>query len=110
MADTERLIAELGRLMSDCSEDCHYAGWLGDTEYLVPELCRRALETAEPQPWGHGKVSPQLAARMTAIAKELGHWVVLNDLGVGFEPFDPFPVPPEILKELDKERSQRTGG
>jgi hypothetical protein len=110
MADRERQIAELGRLMSDCSEDCYCAGWLGNTEYLVPELCRRALETDEPQPWGHGEVTPQLAAKMTALAKEMGHWAVLDELGVGYELFDPFPIPPEILEELDREKPRRSGG
>ena len=27
----------LGRAMSDVSEECWYAGWVGDAEYLIPD-------------------------------------------------------------------------
>jgi len=34
------LLQMLGREMSDISEDRYYAGWLGGTEYFVPDTCR----------------------------------------------------------------------
>jgi hypothetical protein len=32
------LVQQLGQAMSDISEDCYCAAWLGGTEYFVPEL------------------------------------------------------------------------
>ena len=90
--------------MSDISEDCYCAGWLGGTEHFIPELCRRALATQETQYWGHGDISPDLAARLLAIASELGHWVDTNFHSNSYEPFEPFPIPPQYLEALDREQ------
>jgi hypothetical protein len=98
-----KLIQELGELMSDISERCYYAGWLGGTEYFVPVLCRRALETNNAQPWGHGEVTPNDAKSLTDISDKLGNWVNLDEAGIGYEEFNPFPIPKEYLENLDRE-------
>jgi hypothetical protein len=101
--DREGLIRRLGELMSGVSERCCYAGWLVDSEYFVPELCRRALASGQPQPWGHGTVEPAEAQDLTAIATQLGHWVTLDHAGVGYVRHDPFPIPAAHLAALDEE-------
>ena len=50
----DALVQQLGAEMSDLSEACWCAGWLGGTESVVPELCRRAAESGRTQYWGHG--------------------------------------------------------
>lgn len=99
------LTQRLGRLMAEVSEACYCAGWLGGTEYSVPELCRRAIESGSRQPWGQGDVTPDQALRLAKIADELGHWADLDEPGVGYEPFAPFPIPAELTAELDRERT-----
>jgi hypothetical protein len=89
--------------MNDLSEACYYAGWLNGTEYFVPELCRRAIATGNPQPWGHGVVTPEHATKLRTLADQLGHWADLDQPGVGYVPFQPFPVPTEYLASLDRE-------
>jgi hypothetical protein len=101
--DRADLILRLGNLMSRVSEDCYCAGWLGGTEYSVPELCRRALTSALSQPWGHGVVTPALARTLCDIAEQLGHWVDTDEASVGYVPFSPFPIPPEHIAALDRE-------
>ena len=101
--DREDLIQRLGDLMSQVSEQCYCAGWLGGTEYLVPELCRRALASARSQPWGHSVVTPALARTLHDIAEQLGHWVDTDETSVGYVPFSPFPIPPEYIAALDRE-------
>ena len=81
--------------MSEISEECYYAGWLNGTEYFVPELCRRARDLGKSQTWGHGEVGPQKAEELFKIAELLGHWVDLDEMGSGYDPHDPFPIPPE---------------
>jgi len=95
--------------MSDISEECHCAGWLGGTEYLVPELCRRAVAQQRPQRWGHGEISPQRAEQIVALAEQLGHWAVLDERGVGYVAFAPFPTPPQHRAELATDEP-RSGG
>ena len=85
----------LGQEMSDISEDCYCAGWLGGTEYVVPELCRRAAESGRPQWWGPDVVTPERARGLVHLAEQLGHWADLDEAGVGYVPFRPFPIPPE---------------
>ena len=99
------LIQTLGDQMSEISEDCYCAGWLGGTEHLVPELCRRALESNAVQIWGNGEVTPERAAGLWQGAKELGHWVDLDEPGVGYVPFNPFPVPAEVVAEIGREQA-----
>src|SRR5262245_48140399 len=77
------LVQQLGRAMSDVSEDCYCAGWLGGTEYFVPELCRRAAATGRPQYWGHGEVTPERAAGLLALAELLRCWADLDEAWVG---------------------------
>jgi|GEM_PF-1742864 len=96
-------LTSLGQLMSDLSEDCYCAGWLIGTEYLVPELCRRAIETGAPQYWGHGEVSPEQARRLQDIADSVGHWANLDDEAKNYIPFDPFPIPATYIESLDPE-------
>lgn len=102
MDDHERrtLIRRLGELMSGVSESCYYAGWLAGTEYCVPELCRRAVATGEPQPWGHGVITPDQAAELAALAGQLGHWATLDDDGTGYMRHDPFPIPEKYAAAL----------
>jgi hypothetical protein len=99
----DKLIIKLGNLLSDISERYYYAGWLEGTEYYVPELCGRAIKSNSAQPWGHGEVTPAKAKKLVEISKELGHWVKLNDAGIGYESFNPFPIPNEILLKLNHE-------
>lgn len=101
--DADALLQELGRRMSELSEACMAAGWLGGTEYLVPELCRRAIDQQQSQRWGHGEVHPERAAQLMALADQLGHWADLDEAGVGYVAFDPFPTPPEYRSALDRE-------
>lgn len=96
------LIQTLGDLMSDVSEDCYYAGWLGGTEHVVPELCRRALATNAVQFWGHGEVTPERADRLWQVAAELGHWVDLDEAGVGYVPF---PVPVDVAEQINRDHA-----
>jgi hypothetical protein len=107
--DRTSLVLRLGEFMSQVSEDCYCAGWLGGTEYLVPELCRRALAGARPQPWGHGVVTPALARTLCDIAEQLGHWVDTDEASVGYVPFRPFPIPPEYIAALDRELESGLG-
>jgi len=95
-----RELQRLGDTMAGVSEACYAAGWYQGTEYLVPALCRRALETGQAQPWARGEVTPAMAQSLDALAKELGHWANLKGGGSGYVPFDPFPTPAEHLAEL----------
>ncbi len=95
-----QLLRRLGETMGGVSEACYAAGWYQGTEYLVPALCRRVLETGQPQPWARGEVTLAMAQSLSALADELGHWAKLNDNATGYVPFDPFPTPPEHMAEL----------
>lgn len=96
----KRLRDQLGHEMSRISKECYYAEWLRNSEYVVPELCRRALQDMEAQPWGCGEVTPERAARLVALAAELGHWVSYDFRSQKFQPFNPFPVPELFLSSL----------
>jgi hypothetical protein len=98
------LAQQLGKAMSDISEDCYCAGWLGGTEYLVPELCRRAVLTGTPQFWGHGEVTPAQAQELIALAERAGCWADTDYLSVGYDPFQPFPIPPEYVEAIEREQ------
>jgi hypothetical protein len=105
--DAERhpLVQRLGQMMSDISEDCYYAGWLGGTEYLVPELCRRVVQTGQAVVWGHGVITPERAAELIALADQIGSWADLDEPGVGYVPFHPFPVPEEYVAAIEREQA-----
>jgi hypothetical protein len=102
------LEAELGGLMSEFSEACWSAGWLEGTEYMVPELCRRAISSGESQPWAHGHLTLEQALAMTGLAKQLGHWVRPSDDGTAYVPFSPGDVPSRYIEDLDHWLHQRS--
>ncbi len=91
------LVQQLGREMSDISEDCYCAGWLGGTEYMVPELCRRAIEMGLTQHWGHGEVTLEQARQLWGLAERIEGWAE-NDLDcIGYVLFlQPIPHAPWI--------------
>jgi hypothetical protein len=95
----------LGKAMSDISEDCWSAGWLGGTEYDVPELCRRAVESDVPQRWGGDVITPERARGLLYLAEQIGSWADLDEAGVAYVPHQPFPVPPETLAALDRQQA-----
>ena len=92
----------LGEALSDLSERCWCAGWLGQCEYTIPELCRRVLKRGNSQTWGHGEVTYAEAKELTELADELGHWVAPAKDSWIYVPFNPFPIPNEVLEELDR--------
>ena len=104
-ATRHSLVQLLGQLMSDISEDCYCAGWLGGTEYFVPELCRRAVETGQTQRWGHGEVTPEQARGMIHIAEQIGCWADLDEPGSGYTSFNPFPIPAQYINGIDREQA-----
>jgi hypothetical protein len=107
MEDAERhaLVRQLGEAMSDISEACYYAGWLTGAEYLVPELCRRAISSGRAIYWGHGCVTPESARELIALAERAGSWAALDEPGIGFVPFRPFPIPARYVELIEREQS-----
>jgi len=105
--DPAVLLRRLGDAMSDLSERCYYAGWMTGTEYVVPELCRRAAATGEPQPWGQDEVTAVEAAELLSLALRLGTWADLDEAGTGYVPFQPFPVPAKYQEEIEREIAWR---
>ncbi|HEV8068669.1 MAG TPA: hypothetical protein VGP76_13105 [Planctomycetaceae bacterium] len=105
MTDEKRsdLVRHLGDLMSAISEECYCAGWLGGTEFTVPELCRRAAESGKTQFWGHGRIDPSQARQLAAIANQIGSWVNTDDASTGYVPFQPFPIPLEYVEAIERE-------
>jgi hypothetical protein len=106
-ATPHALVQQLGQEMSDISEDCYSAGWLGGTEYMVPELCRRAVETGQTQYWGFGEITPDQAHRLCALAEQIGCWADTDYASVGYEPFQPFPIPPQYVEVIEREQSSQ---
>ena len=104
-----RLLQQLGGMMSALSKACYAADWLEGTEYMVPELCRRALEAGAAQPWAQGEVTLGVARRLQELAEQLGHWARPDGKGSGYLAFDPFPVPPRYAQELDFWKANRGG-
>lgn len=104
------LVELLGHATSDISEECYCAGWLGGTEYFVPELCRRAITTGLPQYWGHGQVTPEQARGLAFLAEQIGTWVDLDEPGTGYIPYDPFPIPVQYVEAIDREQANRPTG
>lgn len=116
MDDTNRhdLIQQLGAAMNDVSEGCYCAGWLAGIEDVLPELCRRAIETGRAQRWGHGEVTPETAKKLWAMAERAGAWADLHSLDDSYVPYQPFPLRPGVAEEVEREQSppihRRTGG
>jgi hypothetical protein len=106
MTDATRnaVLQLLGAAMSDISEECWCAGWLLGSEYYIPELCRRAVDSGHPQRWGPGEVTMVQALGLVYLAEQLGCWAALDSVGVGYVAHQPFPVPPEYLAELGSNR------
>jgi hypothetical protein len=98
-------VQQLGREMSQISETCYCAGWLVGTEYLVPELCRRAVESGQTQYWGHGEVLPVQALRLWELAERIGCWTNVDTASLGYVPFQPFPIPPKYVEDIDREQA-----
>jgi hypothetical protein len=117
MDDTTRhnLIQQLGAAMSDVSENCYCAGWLGGTADVLPELCRRAIETGQAQRWGHGEVTPETARNLWAMAERPGAWADLHPQDDSYVPYQPFPRRAGVAEDMDREQSppplhRRMGG
>jgi hypothetical protein len=103
------LVQQLGAAMSDLSERCYYAGWMGGSEDVIPELCRRALATGVPQHWGHGEVTPEIAQMLTTFAERAGAWADLHPQDDTYVPYQPRnPVPPEVAAALDRAQAQNS--
>ncbi len=107
MDDSERhaLVQRLGQEMSAISEESYYAGWQGGTEYIVPELCRRAVKSGRTQYWGHGEITPKRAQSLIALAEQIGCWADTDYYSIGYDPFQPFPIPPELVNEFEQDFS-----
>ncbi len=104
-ATRHALVQLLGNAMSDISEDCWCAGWLGGAEHDIPELCRRAGESGRAQRWGLGEITPEQGRALVYLADQLGSWADLDKPGVGFVPYQPFPLTPECLQAIDRQTS-----
>jgi hypothetical protein len=87
----------LGQAMSEVSEECWSAGWLGGTEDAIPILCHRAIESGQPQRWGGGAITVEQARGMSFLAEQLGCWANLDDAGVRFVAHHSFPITADIL-------------
>jgi hypothetical protein len=103
-SEQEYFVQQIGIAMSDLSEDCHCAGWVRNTEHLIPELCRRAVELDRTQRWGHGEVTPERARELIALADRAASWADLCEPGKGFKPFHPFPIPARYVEEIEREQ------
>jgi len=95
---------QLGEEMSRVSKECYYAEWLKDTEFVVPELCRRAVYSQAVQHWGYGEITPERAMRLMSLANELGHWVRYDFQKHKFKAFNPFPLPEVALRSMPTPR------
>ncbi|GEM_PF-7043196 len=57
----ESLIDILGIVMSEISEEAYYAGWAGGSEYIIPALCQRALDSGKKAMMGRFEIRPKQA-------------------------------------------------
>ncbi len=73
-ASRDELLQRLGELMSDVSERCYSAQWMGDTLTAIESRCRRALLDHEPQPWGIDEISVAEATELWSLAAQVGGW------------------------------------
>jgi hypothetical protein len=101
----DALMQALGSAMTAKIDECYgkyFRGqWDYGDEYLIPELCRRASASGVTQFWCAGTVTPEWASDMIALAERLGHWVVPDELGTGYAPFVPFPVPKHYADTIE---------
>jgi hypothetical protein len=59
-------------LMSDISERCYCAGWLGGLEYI---LWHMLTDPAASREFGMGVVEDEEIADLRAISEEIGGWI-----------------------------------
>lgn len=74
----DEAIKMMGNIMSEISERCYCAGWLSDTEEIVPRMVADALSTGKDQEWGLGTLRVYEAKYLKKLADSLGHWVAFN--------------------------------
>jgi hypothetical protein len=86
--------------MSDVSEECWSAAWLHGAEDAVPYLCRQAIASGSPQPWGTGAVEVRTAIGLTYLADVLGCWVTLSNATGDYVPYRPLPVTAELAEPV----------
>ena len=99
------LLYRIGEEMSDVSQDCWNATWMEGTEWYVPALCARAVQSGEPQPWGQYDVSPERARSLVALADALGSWAAFGDETADsalYVSFNPWPTPKAVLEAMDR--------
>lgn len=72
-------IAELGALMSACSERCRGAAWHSALEEVLPQYAQRAHENREPIPFGRDVVRVKEAEAMLELVGLIGEWVTLGE-------------------------------
>jgi hypothetical protein len=82
------LLKRLGDTMSDVSQRCYCAGWMGDTTPAIERLCRAALRTNQPQPWGYEELSVAEAAKLWELAEQIGGWAEPDWDADVFDPID----------------------
>ncbi len=56
--------------MSEISEECLCAGWIGDNEYNI----WNAITLGSPAP-GYGPINPRLLRRCQRLSSEIGGWI-----------------------------------
>lgn len=78
LQDKLPIMLALGNLMSETSEECWCAGWMENTENVLPALCWMAFVTNKPQSWGKGVISVEWAKALLILAEQLGGWVTLD--------------------------------
>ncbi len=71
--DRDALIQCLGDAMSDLQEFCFCAGWMCVTP-TIEALCRAAIKTGAPQPWGWHELTVSAAREMRELAERAGGW------------------------------------
>lgn len=85
---TKSSIHQLGDMMSNISHRCHQVYWHPGSENTIPQMCVRAVETCEPQPWGISHISTGEARKLMALSNKIGgSWV--NRSPLGYQPYDP---------------------
>lgn len=69
---------ELARLMSDISEDCWFAGWMGGLEFSLWQI----MQNPDDRMHGMALASIEDIERLRALSDEIGAWPAwCNDLG-----------------------------
>ena len=68
-------VLALARLMSEISEDCYAAGWMGGLEFAL-----WAIVQGEAQPeYGEYVVLPEQVERLRYLSSRIGGWVAWSD-------------------------------